>query len=95
MENIIILFVTSILVESIWESLKMTWQNGKLSIDRIGALVVWIVMALITKLDILDILGIKCVIPVIGCILTGVLISRGANFMHDVIRKVSLEKKVK
>ena len=95
MENIIILLVTSILVESIWETLKMTWQNGKLSIDRIGALVVGIVMALITKLDILDVLGIKCVIPIVGYILTGVLISRGANFMHDLIRKVGLEKKVK
>ena len=95
MENIIILLVTSILVESIWETLKMTWQNGKLSIDRVGALVVGIVMALITKLDILDVLGIKCVIPIVGYILTGVLISRGANFMHDLIRKVGLEKKVK
>ena len=95
MENIIILLVTSILVESVWETLKMTWQNGKFSIDRIGALVVGIVMALITKLDILQVLGINCVIPIVGYILTGVLISRGANFMHDLIRKVDLEKKVK
>ena len=73
----------------------MTWQDGKLSIDRVGALIVGIVMALITKLDILDFLGIKCVIPIIGYILTGVLISRGANFMHDLTRKISLEKKVK
>ena len=32
-------FVTvALLIESVWESLKMVWQNGKFSLDTLGAL---------------------------------------------------------
>ena len=38
MMEFIQLIVVSILVEAIWDNCKMIWQNGKVSIDRIGAL---------------------------------------------------------
>ena len=34
--DLLTLFVLAILAESVWETLKMTWQKGKLCIDRIG-----------------------------------------------------------
>lgn len=79
------LLVISAIAEAVWETLKMTWQEGKASIDRIGALVVGIVIALTTGLDILSFVNIPAKIPVVGIILTGILISRGSNFVHDLL----------
>ncbi len=31
--------VLSIISEALWEGTKMFWQDGKLSIDRVGALI--------------------------------------------------------
>ena len=46
------LITVAILVEAIWENLKMAWQNGKLSVDRIGSLVLGVTICLFAKLDI-------------------------------------------
>ena len=89
MEKLLMLVVVAIIAESVWETLKMTWQDGKLCIDRIGALVVSMLIVFGTRLDILALLGIETVIPFLGIILTGVLISRGSNFIHDLLVKLS------
>lgn len=92
MENLIILIFVSLLAESVWETLKMIWQNGKLSIDKIGALCVALIITLSTKLDLLDLLSIKSNIPYLGIILTGILISRGSNFIHDLLSNIGTMK---
>ena len=89
MEKLIMLVVVAIIAESVWETLKMTWQDRKLCIDRVGALVVSMLIVFGTRLDILALLGIETVIPFLGIILTGVLISRGSNFIHDLLVKLS------
>ena len=88
MEKLIMLVVVAIIAESVWETLKMTWQDGKVKVDRVGALVVSMLIVFGTRLDILALLGIETVIPFLGIILTGVLISRGSNFIHDLLVKL-------
>lgn len=92
MDNIIVIFVVSMITEAVWESLKMTWQNGKVNIDRIGALIIGLVVAIGTRVDILDLVGVSVDIPYLGMILTGILMSRGSNFIHDLLVKVSNPK---
>lgn len=92
MENFIILMFVSLLAEGVWETIKMIWQNGKLSIDKIGALCVALVITVSTKLDLLELLSIKSNIPYLGIILTGVLVSRGSNFIHDLLSKIGTVK---
>lgn len=80
--------VLSLIVESVWESLKMLWQRGKISIDRIGALSIGILLSIGAKIDLLELAGVSLIIPYLGMILTGLLISRGSNFTHDLIKKI-------
>lgn len=80
--------VLAMIGEALWETLKMLWQHGKLNIDRIGALTLGIALALGTGLNLMDLVGIPFKIKIIGVILTGILISRGANFMHDLLAAV-------
>ena len=83
------LITVAVLVEAIWENIKMIWQNGKLSIDRIGSLAIGILVCILVNIDIFSIVQIPVNIPIIGCVLTGIIISRGANFLHDLINKLT------
>lgn len=79
--------ILALLAEAIWENLRMIWENGKFSINRLGALVISIIVALGTKIDLFKILDFEMV-QVLGSILTGILISRGANVVHDLLTKI-------
>lgn len=92
--NLLTIFVLAILAESIWETLKMTWQKGKLCIDRVGALVVSIIITFSTGFDILNCFNIPIKVPLIGMVLTAILLSRGSNFIHDLIVKISQAEKL-
>ena len=86
--QILQLVVLAMIGEAVWETLKMVWQEGKLSIDRIGALVIGLLVAFVTGADILSLVNIPAYIPYVGIALTGILISRGANFVHDLLKKI-------
>lgn len=88
MDNFLQIMVIALLAETIWENLKMVWQEGKVNIDRIGALVVSVLISVATQLDVFSILNFGIVIPFVGSFLTGILISRGANVIHDLLNKI-------
>ena len=85
---IIKITILAILCEAIWEkNLKMIWENNKFSVNRLGALILSIILALATQIDLFKVLDIE-IVPVIGSIFTGILISRGANFIHDLLVRI-------
>lgn len=86
--SIVTIVTVALLVEAIWETLKLVWQEGKLNVNTIGALIVGIGVSILTKIDIFAMQGISLSIPPIGWILTGILMSRGANFIHDLFNKL-------
>lgn len=92
MESLFTILIVALIAESIWETLKMIWQQGKISIDRIGALIVSLVICFGVRLDILSLLEINGKIPYLGIILTSILISRGSNFVHDLMVKLGQVK---
>lgn len=86
--QIVQLIVLALLGEAIWETLKMVWQEGKLNIDRIGALAFGLLIAFVANADLLTLINVPATVPYVGIALTGILISRGANFMHDLLKKI-------
>lgn len=87
--EIFTVLILAMIGEAIWETLKLTWQHGKFNIDRVGALLVGILVAVSTNVDIMKIVGIKTTISYIGVVFTGILISRGANFIHDLLQTIN------
>jgi hypothetical protein len=79
------IIILAMISEAVWETIKMTWQNGKFSIDRAGAMATGLLLAVTTGIDIMELAGVPTKIPYLGNILTGLLISRGANFIHDIL----------
>lgn len=88
MEQFLSILVVAVLVEAIWENIKMIWQNGKFNVDMIGSLVISVLVAVLTKINIFSALDISINVY-IGSALTGIIISRGANFVHDIFSKVN------
>ena len=83
------LIIIAILVEAIWENLKMIWQAGKFSIDMLGSLIVSVLICILAKIDIFSIVGITLLAPIVGSIFTGIIVSRGANFVNDLFKKIN------
>lgn len=80
--------LVSILVEAIWENCKMAWKDKKININMVGALILSIIICLAANMDIFNVIGIKLSIPYLGGLLTGVIVSRGANFVNDLFTKL-------
>lgn len=93
MESLLILVIAAMIGESVWETLKMVWQEGKFSIDKLGSLVIGLLIAVTGQLDLCALVGVSLVIPYLGMILTGILFSRGANFIHDLLSKIQTTNK--
>ncbi len=88
MENLFVIFTVALIAESVWETLKMTWQHGKVCIDRVGSLIVSLIICINIRLDILMLIKINTTITFLGILLTATLISRGSNFVHDSLGKI-------
>lgn len=85
------IIVMAFLVEAIWETLKMTWEEGKFSKDKMGALIVGLIIALTMNIDLFISVGLEPIFKYTGVIATGILISRGGNYIHDLIKKLNQE----
>jgi hypothetical protein len=82
------MLLVSLCAESIWETCKMFWQDGKVSADRIGAVVLSIFLCVAAQVDFFALVGVPLVIPYAGMVLSGIIVSRGANFLHDFLAAV-------
>lgn len=57
------------------------WQRLVASAVSIGGSVIY-------NIDLFEILGFETTIPIVGAVLTGIIISRGANFVNDILSKL-------
>jgi len=91
MKTLTQIIVMAFLVEAIWETLKMIWQDGKFSKDKMGALIVGLVIALTMNIDLFVAVGLEPVFKYTGVVATGILISRGGNYIHDLFNLLDKE----
>lgn len=85
------LIIVAILIEAIWENLKMIWKDRKINLNTIGVLVISIIVCLLAKIDIFPIVGLSLSVPFVGSGLTGIIVSRGANFVNDLFEKLKVK----
>lgn len=85
------LIIVAILIEAIWENLKMIWKKGKFNVNMLGSLILGIIICILAKINIFSIVGIELSIEVVGFIFTGIIVSRGANFVNDLFSKLKGE----
>ena len=88
MKDLSQLVVVAILVEAIWENIKMVYKENKFSISMIGSLVISILICVLANMNIFEMVGIEMSVPIICNVFTGILCSRGANLVSDLFTKI-------
>ena len=82
------MIMMTVLVEGIITYFNEFFVSGNASWQMIFSLVLGIVVAIAYKFDLPRYLNMESNIPYVGCILTGILISRGSNYIYDLISKL-------
>lgn len=88
-DNIIKTMSLSIIVESVITYFKEFFVYECFSISMVFSIILGIAIAIIYKLDLPECFNLKSTVPYIGNILTGLLISRGSNYIYDVFKIVT------
>lgn len=83
------LILVAFLVESLIQTLKPIYDKETgWNMDKIISVFVGILVCLVTNVDLFTELGFMVSIPYLGSVLTGVIASRGSNFVHDILKFV-------
>lgn len=81
-------FLMSFVVVSIYDICKGFYKDKKVDFNAIVTAVIGIVLAIAAQLDVFGLLGISFVIPFLGQVLTGLVISKGSNYVYDFVTKI-------
>ena len=95
MDLFFLFFVLAVIVEALVEYAKtvIAMQDKKAIIIQLSALAVSIALCCLSGADILTQLGVTFQVPYVGCVLTGVFASRGANYASDLLGRLNNLKK--
>lgn len=86
MEGITVLLMVAILVEAVSEWIKDV-VDSKVRWKKLMALGVSITIVFTLDLDLFHLLGLDPAFPLVGGLLLSILVSRGSNFIHDLLDK--------
>ncbi|MCO7136519.1 MnhB domain-containing protein [[Clostridium] leptum] len=94
MDQLVLIFSVAIIVEALVEYTKSVvymFTRGciKCGIIRICAAAIGILLALLTGVDLFSQFNIPISQPWIGSVLTGIIISRGSNYLNDIISRLT------
>ncbi|OQY28859.1 MAG: hypothetical protein B6I38_08810 [Anaerolineaceae bacterium 4572_5.1] len=82
------LALVAFLIESLVQTFKPLHDKEKgWNRDAVIALIVGVVVCVATKVDLFAAVGLPIkAVPFLGAVLTGILASRGSNFVHDIFK---------
>ena len=84
------LITVCILVESMVTYINNFFVTTEPHYQMVLSLIFGIFIAIAYKIDLLKLADIESEIPYIGCILTGILFSRGSNYVHDILQMLNI-----
>lgn len=84
------MLMVCIILEEIITYINDFFAIGELHYQMILSLIFGIFIAVAYKIDLLKLADIESEIPYIGCVLTGILFSRGSNYVHDILKTLNI-----
>ncbi len=79
----------AILTESIITYFKEFFVSTDFPFSMCFSIVLGVFIAVAYKLDLPEYLNLKSSIPYVGNILTGIVISRGSNYLYDILKSIT------
>lgn len=95
MNELMMLFTAAVLVEAIVETIKRVRSEDGIDAWMVAAFVVGIFVSVVYGLDLFGRLGFESpflppvAAQVVGAVLTGILFGRGANWLHDLLSRLT------
>lgn len=83
------LFLLAVVVEGVITYIKEFFVKGNFKWEMLISILLGVFVAVAYGVDLLSMLGMKTGIPYIGSILTGILISRGSNYVCDLVKTLT------
>lgn len=87
--------VMAVIVEAIVDYVKTWVVEKKIQWQQIAAVLFGIAISFAYCLDIPALVGIESHVAYVGNVLTGILISRGSNYIHDLYKNIISKKSIK
>lgn len=89
METIVLFLTLAVTVEGLVEYAKNIIEGERRAVViQLCALVVAVALCVLAGADIYASLGVTFSVPYVGCVLTGIFASRGANYASDILGKL-------
>jgi hypothetical protein len=82
------LIFLAVILEGIITYVKEFFVRGNVKWEMLISIVIGVLVASAYGVDVLAMAGLKTAVPYLGSVLTGVLISRGSNYVFDLIKAV-------
>ena len=83
------LIFVSIVIEGIITYAKTVVVDKQIQWQVVGSMLLGIGCALAFDVDLFAIAGITAAVPYVGQVLTGVLLSRGSNYVYDLLKQLT------
>ena len=87
MSVITTILILAFTVEALIEYGKLIFQQ-KINWKQIVALLLGVLLAVAAQVDLYAIVGVSFIIPYVGMALTGIIFSRGANYVADFLKMI-------
>lgn len=99
MQGILLITTMAIVVEALVEygkTVGRAFRTGgcKTALTHLAAVAVGVALCMLSGADLFAAADITFALPAVGRVLTGVLISRGANYLSDFIKRIAPQKGV-
>lgn len=82
------LVLMAIVIEGVITYIKEIFVNKNVMWQQVLGIVLGIVVAIGYNADLFALFGLTSTIPLLGCVLTGVLLSRGSNYIFDLVKQL-------
>ena len=88
MEQFFGLALMAIVIEGVITYIKEIFVNKNVMWQQVLGIVLGIIVAIGYNADLFALFGLTSTIPLLGCVLTGVLLSRGSNYIFDLVKQL-------
>lgn len=82
------LVLMAIVIEGVITYIKEIFVNKNVMWQQVLGIVLGIVVAVGYNADLFALFGLTSTIPLLGCVLTGILLSRGSNYIFDLVKQL-------
>lgn len=87
------ILIVSILIEALITYFDDIFINKEFHWEQLVSIIIGIFVAIAFQVDLPKVFGLNSVIPLVGQVITGIIFSRGSNYVNDLLTKLNTYKK--